>query len=140
MLVRSGRLSMMSWHTLSRWSLLAVVWTSPMHVLALEPVRYRCGELGEVRLNRSTANPTSAVVIYRDQRWPGTISGGSMTFFSPTRHTPESPWMNFGRNGVWLYTNYVGTAGWSEFWAEDATTYRGNHPDFLEASCVMLSP
>ena len=39
-----------------------------------------------------------------------------MTFFSPTTQTSDSPpWMNFGRNGVWLYTNYVGTARWSEF-------------------------
>ena len=51
-----------------------------------------------------------------------------------------SPWMNFGRNGVWLYTNYVGTAGWSEFWAEDAASYRRQHPDFLESSCVIVSP
>ncbi len=125
---------------MSCWSLLAVVWTFPVHALALEQVRYRCGELGEVSLERSTADATSAVVVYRDQRWPGIISGGSMTFFSPTRQTLESPWMNFGRNGVWLYTNYVGTAGWSEFWAEDATTYRRDHPDFLESSCVVLSP
>ena len=30
--------------------------------------------------------------------------------------------INVGRNGVWLYPNDVGTAGWSEFWVEDATT------------------
>ena len=135
----SGRLSVKSWQTISCWSLLAVVWTFPINALALEPVRYRCGALGEVSIDRSMANPTSAVVVYGDQRWPGTLSGGSMTFFSPTSQTPDSPWMNFGRNGVWLYTNYVGTAGWSEFWAEDAATYRRNHPDFLESSCVMLS-
>jgi hypothetical protein len=93
-----------------------------------------------VSINRSEANPASAVVVYGEQHWPGTISGGSMTFFSPTIQTLESPWMNFGRNGVWLYTNYAGSAGWSEFWAEDATTFRRNHPDFLESSCVMLSP
>ena len=48
--------------------------------------------------------------------------------------------MNSGRNGVCVYTNYVGTTGWSEFWAEDATPDRRDHPDFLESSCVMLSP
>ena len=78
--------------------------------------------------------------VYGDQRWPGTMSGGSMKFVSPTRQTPDSPWMNFGRNGVWLLTNYVETAGWSEFWAEDASTYRRHYPHFLESSCVMLSP
>ena len=103
-------------------------------------MRYRCGPLGEVSVDRSTEHPTEAVVVYGNQRWPGTLSGGSMTFFSPTRQTPESPWMNFGRNGVWLYTNYVGTAGWSEFWAEDAASYRRQHPDFLESSCVIVSP
>ncbi len=110
-----------------------------MHALALEPVRYRCGAPGELSLERSTADPRSAVVVYRDQRWPGTISGGSMTLFNrPAK--PESPWMNSGRNGVCVYTNYVGTTGWSEFWAEDATPDRRDHPDFLESSCVMLSP
>ena len=128
------------WHTISRWSLLAVVSTFPLSTLASEQLRYRCGALGEVSMDRSMANPTRAVVVYGEQRWPGTISGGSMTFFTPTSQTPESPWMNFGRNGVWLYTNYAGSAGWSEFWAEDATTFRRKHPDFLESSCVMLSP
>jgi hypothetical protein len=135
----SGRFPMMSWHNIARWSLLVVVGALPGSALALESVRYRCGPLGEVSVDRSTEHSTKAVVVYGNQRWPGTLSGGSMTFFSPTRQTPESPWMNFGRNGVWLYTNYVGTAGWSEFWAEDASTYRRNHPDFLESSCVMLS-
>jgi len=102
--------------------LLVVVGALPGPALALESVRYRCGPLGEVSVDRSTEHPTEAVVVYGNQRWPGTLSGGSMTFFSPTRQTPESPWMNFGRNGVWLYTNYVGTAGWSQFWAEDAST------------------
>ena len=127
------------WHTIFRWSLLAVVSTFPLNSLAFEQLRYRCGALGEISMDRSMANPTRAVVVYGLQRWPGTISGGSMTFFTPTSQTPESPWMNFGRNGVWLYTNYVGTAGWREFWAEDAATYRRNHPDFLESSCVMLN-
>ena len=136
----SGRLSVTSWQTISCWSLLAVVWTLPLRAIALEPVRYRCGSLGEVSVDRSRAHPTKAVVVYGDQRWSGTMSGGSMTFFSPISQTPESPWMNFGRNGVWLYTNYVGTAGWSEFWAEDATSYRRQHPDFLESSCVIVSP
>lgn len=135
----SGRFPMTSWRDIARWSLLVVVGALPGPALALESVRYRCGPLGEVSVDRSTEHPTEAVVVYGNQRWPGTLSGGSMTFFSPTRQTPESPWMNFGRNGVWLYTNYVGTAGWSEFWAEDASTYRRNHPDFLESSCVMLS-
>ena len=112
----------MFWNKIARWSLLAVVWTLPLRAIALEPVRYRCGSLGEVSVDRSRAYPTKAVVVYGDQRWSGTMSGGSMTFFSPISQTPESPWMNFGRNGVWLYTNYVGTAGWSEFWAEDDTT------------------
>ena len=134
-----GRWLMATWHGISRWLSLAIVWTLPVHALALDQVRYRCGALGEVSVDRSMADPTSAVVVYGDQRWPGTLSGGSMTFFSPTSQTPDSPWMNFGRNGVWLYTNYVGTLGWSEFWAEDAATYRRNHPDFLESSCVMLS-
>ena len=125
---------------IARWSLLAVVWTLPLRAMALEPVRYRCGSLGEVSVDRSRAHPTKAVVVYGDQRWSGTMSGGSMTFFSPISQTPESPWMNFGRNGVWLYTNYVGTAGWSEFWAEDAASYRRQHPDFLESSCVIVSP
>jgi hypothetical protein len=44
----SGRLSVTSWQTISCWSLLAVVWTFPINALALEPVRYRCGALGEV--------------------------------------------------------------------------------------------
>jgi hypothetical protein len=140
MMFLSGRLTMMSWNKIGRWSLLAVVWTLPLPAMALEQVRYRCGALGEVSMDRSRAYPTKAVVVYRDQRWPGTISGGSMTFFSPTRQTPGSPWMNFGRNGAWLYTNYVGSAGWSEFWAEDAATYRRQHPDFLESSCVILTP
>ena len=131
---------MTCWNNIARWSLLVVVWTLPVRVLGLEPMRYRCGSLGEVSVDRSKEHPTRAVVVYRDQRWPGTLSGGSMTFFSPTRQTPDSPWMNFGRNGVWLYTNYVGTVGWSEFWAEDYTTYRRNHPDFRESRCVLLSP
>ena len=132
--------AMMFWNKIARWSLLAVVWTLPLHAMALEPVRYRCGSLGEVSVDRSRAHPTKAVVVYGDQRWSGTMSGGSMTFFSPISQTPDSPWMNFGRNGVWLYTNYVGTAGWSEFWAEDAASYRRQHPDFLESSCVIVSP
>ena len=140
MMVLSGRLILTTWSEFVRWSWLAVVWTLPLHAMALEPVRYRCGSLGEVSVQLSRAYPTKAVVVYGDQRWPGTISGGSMTFFSPTWQTPESPWMNFGRNGVWLYSNYVGSAGWSEFWAEDAATYRRQHPDFLESSCVMLTP
>ena len=139
-IISSVGLLVMSWRAMSCCSLLAVMWTFPWNTLASEPVRYRCGSLGEVSINRSEANPASAVVVYGEQHWPGTISGGSMTFFSPTIQTPESPWMNFGRNGVWLYTNYAGSAGWSEFWAEDATTFRRNHPDFLESSCVMLSP
>ena len=130
----------MFWNKIARWSLLAVVWTLPLRAIALEPVRYRCGSLGEVSVDRSRAHPTKAVVVYGDQRWSGTMSGGSMTFFSPISQTPESPWMNFGRNGVWLYTNYVGTAGWSELWAEDAASYRRQHPDFVEASCVIVSP
>ena len=136
----SGRLTMTSWNKIGRWSLLMVVWTLPLRAMALEQVRYRCGSLGEVSVERSWAHPTKAVVVYGGQRWPGSISGGSMTFFSPTTKAPDSPWMNFGRNGVWLYTNYVGTAGWSEFWAEDAAIYRRHHPDFLQSSCVMLSP
>ena len=132
--------AMMFWNKIARWSLLAVVWTLPLRAIALEAVRYRCGSLGEVSVDRSRAHPTKAVVVYGDQRWSGTMSGGSMTFFSPISQTPESPWMNFGRNGVWLYTNYVGTAGWSEFWAEDAASYRRQHPDFLESSCVIVSP
>jgi hypothetical protein len=132
--------AMMFWNKIARWSLLAVVWTLPLRAIALEPVRYRCGSLGEVSVDRSRAHPTKAVVVYGDQRWSGTMSGRSMTFFSPISQTPESPWMNFGRNGVWLYTNYVGTAGWSEFWAEDAASYRRQHPDFLESSCVIVSP
>ncbi|MDB4336753.1 hypothetical protein N9996_04145 [Synechococcus sp. AH-603-M21] len=132
--------AMMFWNKIARWSLFAVVWTLPLRAMALEPVRYRCGSLGEVSVDRSRAHPTKAVVVYGDQRWSGTMSGGSMTFFSPISQTPESPWMNFGRNGVWLYTNYVGTAGWSEFWAEDAASYRRQHPDFLESSCVIVSP
>ncbi|MDA7435764.1 hypothetical protein N8630_01870 [Synechococcus sp. AH-601-C19] len=132
--------AMMFWNKIARWSLLAVVWTLPLRAMALEPVSYRCGSLGEVSVDRSRAHPTKAVVVYGDQRWSGTMSGGSMTFFSPISQTPESPWMNFGRNGVWLYTNYVGTAGWSEFWAEDAASYRRQHPDFLESSCVIVSP
>ena len=131
---------MTCWNNIARWSLIVVVWTLPVRVLGLEPMRYRCGSLGEVSVERSKEQPTRAVVFYGDQRWPGTLSGGSMTFFSPTRQTPDSPWMNFGRNGVWLYTNYVGTVGWSEFWAEDSTTYRRNHPDFRESRCVLLSP
>ena len=131
---------MTCWNNIARWSLLVVVWTLPVRVLGLEPMRYRCGSLGEVSVDRSKEQPTRAVVLYGDQRWPGTLSGGSMTFFSPTRQTPDSPWMNFGRNGVWLYTNYVGTVGWSEFWAEDYTTYRRNYPDFRESRCVLLSP
>ena len=131
---------MKGWNKMARWSLLVVVWTLPVRVLGLEPMRYRCGSLGEVSVDRSKEQPTRAVVLYGDQRWPGTLSGGSMTFFSPTRQTPDSPWMNFGRNGVWLYTNYVGTVGWSEFWAEDYTTYRRNYPDFRESRCVLLSP
>ena len=130
----------MFWNKIARWSLLAVVWTLPLRAMALEPVRYRCGSLGEVSVDRSRAYPTKAVVVYGDQRWSGTMSGGSMTFFSPISQTPDSPWMNFGRNGIWLYTNYVGTAGWSEFWAEDAASYRRQHPDFLESSCVIVSP
>ena len=130
----------MFWNKIARWSLLAVVWTLPLRAIALEPVRYRCGSLGEVSVDRSRAHPTKAVVVYGDQRWSGTMSGGSMTFFSPISQTPDSPWMNFGRNGVWLYTNYVGTAGWSEFWAEDAASDRRQHPDFLESSCVIVSP
>ena len=130
----------MFWNRIARWSLLAVVWTLPLHAMALEPVRYRCGSLGEVSVDRSRAHPTKAVVVYGDQRWSGTMSGGSMTFFSPISQTSESPWMNFARNGVWLYTNYVGTAGWREFWAEDAASYRRQHPDFLESSCVIVSP
>ncbi len=135
-----GRVPMTSWSKIGCWSMLAVAWTLPVHAMALEQVRYRCGALGEVRVNRSKTYPTKAVVMYRDQRWPGTMSGGSMTFFSPTNQTPDSPWMNFGRNGVWLYSNYVGTSGWSEFWAEDAAIYRRNHPDFLESSCKVMSP
>ena len=130
----------MFWNKIARWSLLAVVWTLPSRAMALEPVRYRCGSLGEVSVDRSRSHPTKAVVVYSDQRWSGTMSGGSMTFFSPISQTPDSPWMNFGRNGVWRYTNYVGTAGWSEFWAEDAASYRRQHPDFLESSCVIVSP
>jgi hypothetical protein len=67
------------------------MWTFPWNTLASEPVRYRCGSLGEVSINRSEANPASAVVVYGEQHWPGTISGGSMTFFSPDHpNTRES--------------------------------------------------
>ena len=72
----------------------------PVRAMALEQVMYRCGALGDVSIDRSRANPSKAVVVYGDQRWPGTISAGSMTFFSSTSQAPESPWMNFGRNGV----------------------------------------
>ena len=68
------------------------------------------------------------------------MCGGSMTFLSPTSQTPDNPWMNFVRKEVWLHTNYVGTAGWSEFWAEDVSTYRRHCPKFPESSCLMLSP
>ena len=56
----------------------------PVRAMALEQVMYRCGALGDVSVDRSRANPSKAVVVYGDQRWPGTISAGSMTFFSST--------------------------------------------------------
>ena len=43
---------MTSWNKIARWSLLAVVWTLPLRAIALEPVRYRCGSLGEVSVDR----------------------------------------------------------------------------------------
>ena len=53
---------------------------------------YQCLGLGagEVSIDRSMANPTSAVFVYGDQRWPGTLSGRSITFFSPISRTPDS--------------------------------------------------
>ena len=57
--------AMMFWNKIARWSLFAVVWTLPLRAMALEPVRYRCGSLGEVSVDRSRAHPTKAVVALK---------------------------------------------------------------------------
>ena len=38
--------------------------------MALEQVRYLCGSLCEVSVDRSGENPTKSVVVHGDQRWP----------------------------------------------------------------------
>ena len=58
-----GRLLMTSWYGISRRLSLAIVWTLPVHALALDQVRYRCGSLGEVSVDRSMADPISAVIV-----------------------------------------------------------------------------
>ena len=84
-----------------------------MNALALEQVVDRCADLGEVSIDPSMANPQARSLLIA---------------------------INVGRNSSSLYTISVGTACRSEFWAGDATTYRRNHPHFLDSSCVMLTP
>ena len=60
MMLLSGRLTMTSWSKFVRWSWLAVVWTLPLHAMALEPVRYRCGSLGEVSVDLSRASSSKS--------------------------------------------------------------------------------